>query len=146
MAPPRKLTLGIVAPSGFLPDPGVVDRAARFFAAQGWRVVAGESVFAKEQRFAGPDALRIGELQRFATDPSVDAVLQGASFAGVGAAASTAADLELGFFDRLLLSPCRRTTLLVGPLAYAALRRTPLTGRLWITPMCAPRLMTRWAR
>ena len=76
MAPPRKLTLGIVAPSGFLPDPAVVDRAARFFAAQGWRVVAGESVFAKEQRFAGPDALRIGELQRFATDPSVDAVLQ----------------------------------------------------------------------
>jgi muramoyltetrapeptide carboxypeptidase len=53
----------------------VIDRAARFFAAQGWRVVAGESVFAREQRFAGPDALRLAELQRFATDPSLDLVL-----------------------------------------------------------------------
>jgi muramoyltetrapeptide carboxypeptidase len=53
----------------------VVDRAARFFAGQGWRVVAGESVFAREQRFAGPDALRLAELQRFATDPSLDLVL-----------------------------------------------------------------------
>jgi muramoyltetrapeptide carboxypeptidase len=72
---PRARRLGIVAPSGFLPDPAVVDRAARFFARQGWSVVAGESVFAREQRFAGPDALRLGELQRFATDPSIDLVL-----------------------------------------------------------------------
>lgn len=68
-------TLGIVAPSGYLPDPGVIDRAAGFFAKQGWRVVAGESVFAREQRFAGPDALRLAELQRFATDPTIDLVL-----------------------------------------------------------------------
>jgi muramoyltetrapeptide carboxypeptidase len=68
-------TVGIVAPSGFLPDPAVIDRAAGFFAKQGWRVVAGESVFAREQRFAGPDALRLAELQRFATDPSIDLVL-----------------------------------------------------------------------
>jgi muramoyltetrapeptide carboxypeptidase len=38
-------------------------------------VIAGESVFAREQRFAGPDALRLAELQRFATDPSIDLVL-----------------------------------------------------------------------
>jgi muramoyltetrapeptide carboxypeptidase len=71
----RSRTVGIVAPSGYLPDPGVIDRAAGFFAKQGWQVVAGESVFAREQRFAGPDALRLAELQRFATDPSIDLVL-----------------------------------------------------------------------
>jgi len=38
-------------------------------------VIAGESVFAREGRFAGPDALRLAELQRFATDPSIDLVL-----------------------------------------------------------------------
>lgn len=69
---PRSRTLGIVAPSGYLPDPAVIDRAARFFTQQGWHVVAGESVFAREQRFAGPDELRLAELQRFATDPSID--------------------------------------------------------------------------
>jgi muramoyltetrapeptide carboxypeptidase len=71
----RARTLGLVAPSGYLPDPAVVDRAARFFSGQGWRVLAGESVFAREQRFAGPDALRLAELQRFATDPAIDLVL-----------------------------------------------------------------------
>src|SRR5512137_311619 len=71
----RSRTLGLVAPSGFLPDPAVIDRAAGFFSRQGWRVIAGESVFAREQRFAGPDALRLAELQRFATDPSIDVVL-----------------------------------------------------------------------
>ncbi len=73
MARPR--TLGLVAPSGYLPDPAVIDRAARFFSGQGWRVIAGESVFARERRFAGPDALRLAELQRFATDPAIDLVL-----------------------------------------------------------------------
>jgi muramoyltetrapeptide carboxypeptidase len=71
----RRRTIGIVAPSGFLPDPQVIDRAARFFSAAGWSVVAGETVFAREQRFAGPDELRLAELQRFATDPSIDVVL-----------------------------------------------------------------------
>ena len=71
----RSRTLGLVAPSGYLPDPAVVDRAAGFFSRHGWRVIAGESVFAREQRFAGPDALRLAELQRFATDPSIDLVL-----------------------------------------------------------------------
>jgi muramoyltetrapeptide carboxypeptidase len=71
----RARTLGLVAPSGFLPDPGVIDRAASFFSRHGWSVVAGESVFAREQRFAGPDDLRLADLQRFTTDPSIDVVL-----------------------------------------------------------------------
>lgn len=52
-----------------------VDRAATFFAARGWKVEAGESVFAREQRFAGNDDLRLADLQRFATDSKVGLVL-----------------------------------------------------------------------
>jgi ABC transporter DrrB family efflux protein len=50
------------------------------------------------------------------------AILQGAAFAGVGAAGGTATDIELGFFDRLLLAPCHRVSLMVGPLAFSAVR------------------------
>lgn len=49
-------------------------------------------------------------------------VLQGAAFAGTGAAGMTAEDLENGFFDRLLLAPGSRLALLLGPLAFAAVR------------------------
>jgi len=70
----RPPTLGLVAPSGALPD-GMADRAAKFFAARGWRVQAGESCFARDTRFAGPDELRLHDLQRFATDRSIDVVL-----------------------------------------------------------------------
>jgi muramoyltetrapeptide carboxypeptidase len=58
-----------------LPDAAVIDRAAAFFTARGWRVEAGDSVFSREQRFAGPDDLRLADLQRFATDPTIDLVL-----------------------------------------------------------------------
>lgn len=70
----RAPTLGLVAPSGVLPD-GLADRAAQFFAARGWQVQAGESCFAREARFAGPDELRLHDLQRFATDRRIDVVL-----------------------------------------------------------------------
>jgi len=49
-----------------------MDRAARYLSGLGWRVSAGDSVFSREQRFAGSDALRASELQRFATDPGLD--------------------------------------------------------------------------
>jgi len=67
--------VGLVAPSGFLPDPLIADRAASFFTQRGWQVCAGETVFARELRFAGPDELRAAELQRFATDRSLDLVV-----------------------------------------------------------------------
>jgi ABC-2 type transport system permease protein len=50
------------------------------------------------------------------------AILQGASFAGIGAAGGTATDMDLRFFDRLLLAPCSRLTLMIGPLSYSAIR------------------------
>jgi muramoyltetrapeptide carboxypeptidase len=67
--------VGFFAPSSYLPDTAIMDRAAQYLAARGWRVSAGESVFAREQRFAGTDALRRDELQRFATDPGIDVAI-----------------------------------------------------------------------
>ncbi|HEX6002750.1 MAG TPA: LD-carboxypeptidase [Burkholderiales bacterium] len=67
--------IGMVAPSGFLPDRGVLDRAVAFFSARGWEVEIGESCVARELRFAGPDDMRHADLFRFATDPSIDIVL-----------------------------------------------------------------------
>ncbi|TML07045.1 MAG: hypothetical protein E6G39_20490 [Actinobacteria bacterium] len=66
-------------------------------------------------------------LEGFGTDRMVNwmapyAAIQGCSFAGVGAAGATAADLENGFFDRLLLAPCRRINLMLGPLLYSLAR------------------------
>ena len=71
----RAPRVGFVAPSGYLPDPQVMDRAAEFFSNRGWVVSAGETVFSRQMRFAGPDALRCAELQRFATDRSLDVVV-----------------------------------------------------------------------
>ena len=54
------------------------------------------------------------------------AIIQGASFAGMTMGLSTARDFESGFFDRFLLAPMSRATLLGGALA-AALVRALLT-------------------
>jgi len=67
---------------------------------------------------------------------AVYAALQGAVFAGVGGAASTAEDIENGFFDRLLLTPGSRLPILVGTMGYSALRSTiPTTGVLLISAL-----------
>jgi len=50
------------------------------------------------------------------------AVLQGASFAGLGASFSVGRDLENGFYDRLLLAPSPRFAIVAGPVVYAKLR------------------------
>ena len=65
---------------------------------------------------------------------AVYAALQGAVFAGVGGASATAEDLENGFFDRLLLTPGSRVPILVGTMAYSALRSMiPTTGVLFVS-------------
>jgi ABC-2 type transport system permease protein len=53
------------------------------------------------------------------------AALQGSAFAGLGVSFGVIRDLENRFFDRLLMAPTARRTLLAGPLL-AALLRTPL--------------------
>lgn len=50
------------------------------------------------------------------------AIIQGAAFAGVTIGFSTARDFETGFFDRFLLAPMSRLTLVGGALAAALLR------------------------
>ncbi len=50
------------------------------------------------------------------------AVIQGAAFAGVGASQAVAADIENGFYDRLLMSPTSRFGLLLGPISAALIR------------------------
>lgn len=69
----------------------------------------------------------ITNLPGFPTDNVLDwmvpyAVMQGAAFAGLGAAFSAGRDLETGFYDRLLTSPVPRSSLVLGPLAFSALR------------------------
>jgi ABC-2 type transport system permease protein len=49
-------------------------------------------------------------------------ILQGSAFAGLGTAFGTARDLEDGFFDRLLLAPTSRWSILVGSLVASVLR------------------------
>jgi muramoyltetrapeptide carboxypeptidase len=71
----RSRAVGIVAPSSAVPDTAVIDRSAQRFAARGWLAQAGESCFARHERFAGTDQLRLAELQAFATDPRLDLVL-----------------------------------------------------------------------
>lgn len=71
----RVRNAGIVAPSGFVPDTAVIDRAAQNFARRGWRVLASDTCFERHQRFAGDDDARVAEFQRFCTDRSLDLVL-----------------------------------------------------------------------
>lgn len=104
---PNAGTVGVVAPSGFLPDAATLDRAAQVFAARGWRVQAGDTCFERHERFAGDDDLRASELQRFCTDRALDLVL--AARGGYGltrildrldfAAIGTAGRLICGYSD-----------------------------------------------
>lgn len=50
------------------------------------------------------------------------AIIQGAAFAGVTIGFSMARDFETGFFDRFLLAPMSRFTLIAGSLAAALIR------------------------
>ena len=49
-------------------------------------------------------------------------LLQGAAFSGAATGVNLARDIERGWFDRLLVCPAPRTTILTGVVASAALR------------------------
>ena len=55
------------------------------------------------------------------------AIIQGASFSGMTIGLSTARDFETGFFDRFLLAPVSRLTLLGGALGAAVVRTLATT-------------------
>ena len=66
-------------------------------------------------------------LPGFPAEKSIDwfipmTTLQGAAFAGITTGMGLARDLENGFYDRLLLSPASRGSLLAGPLLASVLR------------------------
>jgi ABC-2 type transport system permease protein len=78
------------------------------------------------------------DIPGFPTDNALNwflpwAILQGAAFAGVGAAFTVGTDLEGGFMDRLLLAPMRRISLLTGPCLAAMVRC--LLPVLLVTPI-----------
>lgn len=76
--------------------------------------------------FTGPFAALVN-LPGFPAETMIDWVLpmtalQGCAFAGVTTGMGIARDLENGFFDRLLMSPAGRMSLLAGPLVASMLR------------------------
>jgi ABC-2 type transport system permease protein len=71
----------------------------------------------------------VTDLPGFPTDNPLSwflpfAIIQGASFAGIGVAYASARDLESGFYDRLLLAPVPRRAIVLGSLGTASLRGT----------------------
>jgi ABC-2 type transport system permease protein len=76
--------------------------------------------------FSGPFAALV-DLPGFPANEILDWVvpftaLQGCAFAGLTTGLGVARDLETGFYDRILLSPASRVSLLSGALVAAALR------------------------
>ncbi len=64
------------------------------------------------------------------------AIVQSASFAGIGAAGAMATDMDSGFLDRLLVSPVRRVLIVAGPLVQTAIRALiPVTVVLLIAAL-----------
>jgi ABC-type multidrug transport system permease subunit len=61
--------------------------------------------------------------------------LQGAGFTGAATGVNLARDIEQGWFDRLLLSPAPRATLLAGVVASAALRALLPAGFLLVVAL-----------
>ena len=67
--------IGIVAPSGYVTDLPALERAVRWFQANGIHVVVDDAVTARDMRFAGSDAERIASLHRMFARDDVDIVM-----------------------------------------------------------------------
>jgi muramoyltetrapeptide carboxypeptidase len=68
-------TVAIVAPSGYAPDEGAVERGIARLENLGCRVRNFYEPSAKYQRFGGADAARVAQLHAAAADPEVDIVI-----------------------------------------------------------------------
>lgn len=81
----------------------------------------------------------VTQIEGYGTDKAVNwmaawAMLQGAAFAGVGAAGSAATDFENGFFDRLRVAPIRPAAIVLGLLGYSLTRTLfPVTAVLLVS-------------
>jgi muramoyltetrapeptide carboxypeptidase len=75
LLPLQKRNIGIVALSSALPDHAAMDRAASYFAKQGFGVSAPEATWLKHQRFAGTDQQRLDALNEVVADPAVGLIM-----------------------------------------------------------------------
>lgn len=80
--------------------------------------------------FAALSASSFGKTTRLPGFPKVDSflqfalastIIQGVLFGSITGAAALATDIEIGFFDRLLVAPTSRTSILIGNLMGSAL-------------------------
>lgn len=67
--------IALVCPAKKLPKP--IDQAIAQLESWDLKVVVGESVYASHHQFAGTDALRTKDIQRFLDDPSIKAIISG---------------------------------------------------------------------
>lgn len=67
--------IALVCPAKKLPKP--IDQAIALLESWGLEVVIGDSVYASHHQFAGTDALRTKDIQRFLDDPSIKAIISG---------------------------------------------------------------------
>ena len=68
-------TIGMIGPSGSFKDQTMVERSATALAAQGFKVVVGESCRRKYGYLASPDELRASDIGRFFADPGIDGIV-----------------------------------------------------------------------
>lgn len=68
-------TIGMIGPSGSFKDQSMVERSAAAIAAQGFKVVVGESCRRKYGYLASPDELRASDIGRFFADPAIDGIV-----------------------------------------------------------------------
>lgn len=67
--------IALVCPAKKLPKR--IDHAIALLESWGLEVIIGESVYASHHQFAGTDALRTKDIQRFLDDPSIKAIISG---------------------------------------------------------------------
>ena len=66
--------VALVSPSGPLKDASDLERASANVRSFGWEPLVGAHVLERDGYLAGADAHRLSDLNRFASDPSVDAI------------------------------------------------------------------------
>jgi muramoyltetrapeptide carboxypeptidase len=72
---PAGATIGICAPSGLVPEPAALDRAAAHLRQLGYRVVLASGIDAREGYFAGSTAQRLAGLHQLVRNPAIDLVM-----------------------------------------------------------------------
>lgn len=68
-------TIGMIGPSGSFKDQAMVERSAAAIAAQGFKVIVGESCRNKYGYLASHDGLRASDIGRFFADPAIDGIV-----------------------------------------------------------------------